>query len=85
MRYPELPGHPQSELAERQMANGGTLLSLTLTGGKDEAFRVLKALRLIDISNNLGDSKTLACHPDSTTHSSISADTSMVVTRPRYI
>ncbi|GIS12630.1 MAG: hypothetical protein CM15mP115_17810 [Alphaproteobacteria bacterium] len=63
LRYPGLPSHPQHELAKRQMSNGGTLLSFTLAGGKDEAFRVLNALRLIDISNNLGDSKTLACHP----------------------
>jgi O-succinylhomoserine sulfhydrylase len=56
------------------MSNGGTLLSFMLAGGKDEAFRVLNALRLLDISNNLGDSKTLACHPGSTTHSSISAE-----------
>ena len=74
LRYPGLPSHPQHELANRQMSNGGTLLSVTLAGGKDEAFRVLNALRLIDISNNLGDSKTLACHPGSTTHSSISAE-----------
>ena len=74
LRYPGLPSHPQHELAKRQMSNGGTLLSFTLAGGKDEAFRVLNALRLIDISNNLGDSKTLACHPGSTTHSSISAE-----------
>ena len=74
LRYPGLASHPQHELAKRQMSNGGTLLSVTLAGGKDEAFRVLNALRLIDISNNLGDSKTLACHPGSTTHSSISAE-----------
>ena len=74
LRYPGLPSHPQHELAKRQMSNGGTLLSFTLADGKDEAFRVLNALRLIDISNNLGDSKTLACHPGSTTHSSISAE-----------
>ena len=55
------------------MLNGGTLLSFTLACGKDEAFRVPNALRLIEISNNLADSKTLACHPGSTAHSSISA------------
>ena len=56
------------------MSNGGTLLIFTLAGGKDEAFRVLFALRPIDISNNLGDSNTLACYPGSTTHTSISAE-----------
>ena len=74
LRYPGLPSHPQHALAQRQMSNGGTLLSFTLAGGQDAAFKALNALRLIDISNNLGDSKTLACHPGSTTHSSVSAE-----------
>lgn len=73
LRYPGLTSHPQHELATRQMSNGGSLLAFTLVGGKDAAFQVLNNLQLIDISNNLGDSKTLACHPGSTTHSSISA------------
>ena len=63
MRYPGLESYLQHALALRQMSNGGTLF----------AFRALNALKLIDISNNLGDSKTLACHPASTTHSSVSA------------
>lgn len=74
LRYPGLPSHPQYALAQRQMSNGGTLLSFTLAGGQDAAFTVLNALRLADISKNLGDSKTLACHPGSTTHSSVSAE-----------
>jgi len=74
LRYPGLASHPQHALAARQMSNGGTLLSFTLDGGQSAAFRALNALRLIDISNNLGDSKTLACHPASTTHSSVSAE-----------
>ena len=73
MRYPGLESHPQHALARRQMSNGGTLLAFTVKGGRDAAFRALNALKLIDISNNLGDSKTLACHPASTTHSSVSA------------
>ena len=73
LRYPGLPSHPQHALAQRQMSNGGSLLAFTLEGGKEAAFRVLNSLRLIDISNNLGDAKTLACHPASTTHSSVSA------------
>ena len=73
LRYPGLASHPQHALAQRQMSNGGSLLAFTLVGGKDAAFRVLNTLQLIDISNNLGDSKTLACHPGSTTHSSVSA------------
>lgn len=74
LRYPGLPSHPQYALAQRQMSNGGTLLSFTLAGGQDAAFTVLNALWLADISENLGDSKTLACHPGSTTHSSVSAE-----------
>lgn len=73
LRYPGLTSHPQHALAQRQMSNGGTLLSFTLAGGQEAAFKALNALRLVDISNNLGDSKTLACHPGSTTHSSVSA------------
>ncbi|MGB2000836.1 MAG: O-succinylhomoserine sulfhydrylase [Candidatus Puniceispirillaceae bacterium] len=73
LRYPGLPSHPQHMLAQRQMSNGGSLIAFTLGGGTEAAFRALNSLRLIDISNNLGDSKTLACHPGSTTHSSVSA------------
>ena len=73
MSYPGLESHPQHALARRQMSNGGTLLAFTVAGGRDAAFGALNALRLIDISNNLGDSKTLACHPASTTHSSVGA------------
>ena len=74
LRYPGLASHPQQALAQRQMSNGGSLVAFTLAGGTESAFRVLNSLQLIDISNNLGDSKTLACHPASTTHSSVSAD-----------
>ena len=73
MRYPGLESHPQHALARRQMSNGGTLLAFTVEGGRQAAFSALNALKLIDISNNLGDSKTLACHPASTTHSSVGA------------
>ena len=53
------------------MSHGGTILSFTIPGGRDEAFALLNQLELIDISNNLGDSKSLACHPASTTHEGI--------------
>jgi len=66
--YPALPSHPQHELAMRQMQAGGTVLAVTIDGGKDETFRFLDALRLFDISNNLGDSKSLVTHPATTTH-----------------
>lgn len=69
VRYPGLPSHPQHALAKRQMSGFGSLVTLELPGGKAEAFRFLDALSLIDISNNLGDAKSLVCHPATTTHS----------------
>jgi O-succinylhomoserine sulfhydrylase len=66
--YPGLPSHPQHELAKQQMAHGGPLLCLEVEGGKAEAFRFLNALRCVDISNNLGDAKSLITHPATTTH-----------------
>jgi O-succinylhomoserine sulfhydrylase len=72
--YPMLQSHPQRELAARQMTDGGSVLSFELDGGKARAFRFLNALRLIDISNNLGDSKSLITHPATTTHQRLSQD-----------
>lgn len=66
--YPWLPSHPQHDLAKLQMSGGGTVVTFTVDGGKDEAFAVMNALRLVDISNNLGDSKSLITHPATTTH-----------------
>jgi O-succinylhomoserine sulfhydrylase len=66
--YPGRADHPQAELARRQMTLGGSLVSFHLDGGKDMAFRFARALRLIDISNNLGDAKSLITHPATTTH-----------------
>ena len=77
VHYPFLASHPQHELALRQMSAGGTVVTFELApdpGGrpaKDAAFAVLDALRLIDISNNLGDAKSLVTHPATTTHRSI--------------
>jgi O-succinylhomoserine sulfhydrylase len=72
VRYPYLPSHPQYELAKRQMTGGGTVVTFELEApegrGKQRAFEVLDKLSLIDISNNLGDSKTLITHPATTTH-----------------
>jgi len=65
--YPFLDSHPQQALARRQMTSGGTLVSLDL-GSKRAAFAFLNALEIIDISNNLGDAKSLATHPATTTH-----------------
>jgi O-succinylhomoserine sulfhydrylase len=68
LRYPFLSSHPQYALARRQMAAGGTIVTLGFRGGKQAAFRFLDALQIVDISNNLGDSKSLSCHPATTTH-----------------
>ena len=68
VRYPYLPSHPQYDLARRQMSAGGTVVTFEVDGGKDEAFAMLDAFRIIDISNNLGDAKSLVTHPATTTH-----------------
>jgi O-succinylhomoserine sulfhydrylase len=66
--YPALDSHPQAALARRQMRDFGSVVSFEIDGGKGRAFRFLNALRLIDISNNLGDAKSLITHPATTTH-----------------
>lgn len=68
--YPGLPSHPQYELARRQMAAGGPIIAFEPKGGKAAAFTLQDNLRLIDISNNLGDAKSLITHPWTTTHAS---------------
>jgi O-succinylhomoserine sulfhydrylase len=72
--YPNLPSHPQHDLAMRQMKAGGTVIALSLDGGREQAHGLLDALELVDISNNLGDSRSLMTHPASTTHSGLSAE-----------
>lgn len=72
--YPHLPSHPQYALATAQMTAGGTVLSLDLPGGKGAAFRFLNALRIVGISNNLGDAKSLATHPATTTHKNLTEE-----------
>jgi O-succinylhomoserine sulfhydrylase len=66
--YPWLESHPQHDLAKKQMYGGGTVVTFELPGGKDEAFKVMNALEIVDISNNLGDSKSMITHPATTTH-----------------
>ncbi|QVI28574.1 O-succinylhomoserine sulfhydrylase [Mycolicibacterium neoaurum] len=69
VKYPFLPSHPQYDLARRQMSGGGTVITFELDGGtKARAFEVLDKLQIIDISNNLGDAKSLITHPATTTH-----------------
>jgi len=72
--FPSRPDHPQHALAMSQMSAGGTLVAFELAGGKPAAFRAMNAFRLIAVSNNLGDSKSLVTHPATTTHMRIGAD-----------
>ncbi len=68
LRYPGLPSHPQHALAAEQMSDFGNIVTFSLEGGKERTFRFMNALRMIDISNNLGDAKSLLTHPATTTH-----------------
>ncbi|MFN3233480.1 MAG: O-succinylhomoserine sulfhydrylase [Alphaproteobacteria bacterium] len=69
--YPGRADHPQHALAMQQMSAGGTVITVDVPGGRDNAFKLLNALEIIDISNNLGDAKSLMTHPASTTHRAI--------------
>ncbi len=75
VRYPFLPSHPQHALALKQMQAGGSIFSLEVPGGRAQAHALLDALKLVDISNNIGDSRSLMCHPASTTHHGVGAAT----------
>jgi O-succinylhomoserine sulfhydrylase len=66
--YPGRADHPQAAIIKRQMSGGSTLIALEIAGGKAGAFRFLNGLRLVQISNNLGDAKSLVTHPATTTH-----------------
>jgi O-succinylhomoserine sulfhydrylase len=72
--YPGLPSHPQHALAMEQMGNGGTLVTFEVKGGKAAAFRFCNALKIVLISNNLGDAKSIATHPATTTHQRLPQD-----------
>ena len=70
MRHPGLPSHPRHELAKAQMEATGPIFAFDV-GSRSRAFAILDALELIDISNNIGDARSLMCHPASTTHASM--------------
>jgi O-succinylhomoserine sulfhydrylase len=72
--YPARKDHPQHELAMKQMSGGGGVVTFDLKGGKPAAFETLNRLQLVDISNNLGDAKSLVTHPATTTHMRIGAE-----------
>lgn len=74
VRYPGRKDHPHYTIHAKQMSEGGTLVAFSVKGGRPEAFRVLNAMKLVDISNNLGDTKSLACHPASTTHRALNEE-----------
>jgi O-succinylhomoserine sulfhydrylase len=71
--YPGRPDHPQAEIVAKQMRGGSTLVAFDVKGGKRGAFRFQDALKLVRISNNLGDAKSLITHPATTTHQRLSA------------
>ena len=71
VKYPGRKDFTQHELAMKQMSMGGSILALHVPGGRDQAFKFLNALEIIDISNNIGDAKSLMTHPASTTHASV--------------
>ncbi|MBZ0124827.1 MAG: O-succinylhomoserine sulfhydrylase [Rhodocyclaceae bacterium] len=72
--YPGLPSHPQHALALRQQKAGGAIVSFEVKGGREQAWKVVDATRLISITANLGDTKSTITHPASTTHGRISAE-----------
>ncbi|MDP2242028.1 MAG: O-succinylhomoserine sulfhydrylase [Burkholderiales bacterium] len=72
--HPGLPSHPQHDLAMRQQKSGGAIVSFEVKGGKDAAWRIVDATKLISITANLGDTKTTITHPASTTHGRISPE-----------
>jgi len=72
--FPGLPDHPQHAVAAEQMGGFGTILAFDLAGGKDAAFRFMNALRVVLISNNLGDARSIATHPATTTHQRLPAE-----------
>jgi O-succinylhomoserine sulfhydrylase len=72
--YPFRPDHPQHNLAKAQMDGGGGVVTFEIAGGKQSAFKLANALQLIDISNNLGDTKSLLTHPETTTHQKLTPE-----------
>ena len=74
VRYPGLASHPDAAVIKKQMSGGGTTIGIEFNGSQKDTFAFMDALRIIDISNNLGDSKSLITHPSSTTHRRLSPE-----------
>ncbi len=72
VKYPFLPNHPQYNIAKKQMSNGGGIITFELKGGIESGRHFLNALQMLSMTNNLGDSRSIASHPASTTHSKLS-------------
>lgn len=79
VKYPGRTDFAQHDLAMKQMTMGGSMVALHVSGGRDQAFKFLNALEIVDISNNLGDAKSLMTHPASTTHASVTEDSRLSV------
>ncbi|MDF9796699.1 O-succinylhomoserine sulfhydrylase [Catalinimonas alkaloidigena] len=79
VKYPLLPSHPQYELAKKQMRLGGGILTFELKGGLDRGKRFLNALKMLSLTANLGDTRSICTHPASTTHSKLSDEERAVV------
>jgi O-succinylhomoserine sulfhydrylase len=74
VKYPFLPSHPQYKIAKEQMTNGGGIVTFEIKGGIDGGRKFLNALKMLSMTNNLGDSRSIASHPASTTHSKLSEE-----------
>ncbi len=72
VKYPFLPSHPQYDIAQKQMRNGGGIVTFDLKGGIESGRTFLNSLQMLSMTNNLGDSRSIASHPASTTHSKLS-------------
>jgi O-succinylhomoserine sulfhydrylase len=79
VRYPFLKSHPQHEIARKQMKNGGGIVSFTVFGGLERGKRFLDALQMCSLTANLGDTRTIASHPSSTTHAKLSEEERLAV------
>jgi len=78
LKYPFLPSHPQYEIAKKQMKNGGALLSFELKGGLEAGRKFLDNLQILSLTANLGDTKSIASHPASTTHAKLSNEERLI-------
>lgn len=79
VKYPFLESHPQYAIAKKQMSNGGGIITFELKGGLESGRKFLNALQMISMTNNLGDSRTIASHPAFTTHSKLSDEERLAV------